>query len=79
MDKFNVEIDVQVKRESDILPQMLRKYKNPQFDLRKPLNIEFVNELGVDGGGLTREFFCILMNRLILPVENGMNLFEGLL
>ncbi len=77
--KFNVELDVQVKRESDILPQMLRKYKNPQFDLQKPLNIEFINELGFDGGGLTREFFSILMNRLSSPVESGMNLFEGLL
>jgi hypothetical protein len=43
--KFHVDMDVQVKRDSDILAQMIRKYKNPAFNIRKPLNVEFLMNL----------------------------------
>ena len=53
---FHVDMDVQVKRDVDILTQMIRKYKNPAFDIRKPFNVEFKDEFGIDSGGPTREF-----------------------
>jgi len=31
---------------------------NQEFDCTKPLQIQFVNEDGVDGGGIRREFFA---------------------
>ena len=37
----------------------------------------FVDEPGLDGGGVTREFFYLLMRRLQKPADS-LNLFEGL-
>ncbi len=76
--KFHVDMDVQVNRERDILTQMIRKYKNPAFNIRKPLNVEFVGEFGVDSGGPTRELFFLLMKRLAAGQADGINMFEGL-
>ena len=41
------------------------------------LNISFVNELGVDAGGLTREYFYLLMHHLQLS-NASLGFFEGL-
>ena len=62
--RFGCEIDLEVDRENDLLKQMLRKYKNPGFDVTRPLCVEFVGEAGVHAGGVTREFFHLLMERL---------------
>ena len=75
--RLGEEMDVEVNRKKDILSQILRKYKNPAFDLRKPLNVTFVDECGLDGRGLTREFFHILMRTLQKP-SGPIILFEGL-
>ena len=46
------------------------------FDTRRPLNVSFQNEPGVDAGGVTREYFSLLMQRL--EKQTGiLNLFEG--
>ena len=74
--RFGCEIDLEVDRENDLLKQMLRKYKNPGFDVTRPLCVEFVGEAGVDAGGVTREFFHLLMERL-KKQGVSINLFEG--
>ena len=48
----------------DLLQQVIRKYKNPPIDIAKPLSVSFMAEPGLDGGGLTREYFHMLMQRL---------------
>lgn len=58
---FGCDLDLQVDRTADLLRQMLRKYKNPGFDITKHLCVEFKDELGVDAGGVSREFFHLLM------------------
>lgn len=70
-------MDVQVDRNSDMLKQMIRKYKHPDFDITKPLNVQFVDEIGVDAGGVTREFFHLLMERVQGACTGGISLFEG--
>lgn len=55
---------------------MLKKYKNPGFDTTRSLCVKFVDEFGVDAGGVTREFFHLLMERLKSQV-GSLNLFEG--
>ncbi len=40
------------------------------------MNITFVGELGLDAGGVTREFFHLLIKRLQIPV-GSFNLFKG--
>ena len=39
--------------------------------------MSFKGELGMDAGGVTREFFHLLMKRLQVPVTGAINLFEG--
>lgn len=39
------------------LLQIIRFYKNPQFQLTKSLDVHFNNEQCADLGGPTREFF----------------------
>lgn len=73
---FACEMDVQVHRNTDLLKQMLKKYKNPGFDTTRPLWVEFLDELGLDAGDVTREFFHLLMERLKSQV-GSLNLFEG--
>ena len=51
-------------RSTDLLKQVIRKYKHPAFDITKPLCVEFVNELALDGGGVSREFFHLVMEQL---------------
>jgi hypothetical protein len=74
--QFGQELDVHIDRKTDILQQVLRKYKNPAFDLSRPLNVSFVDEPGLDAGGVTREFFHLLMKRMQTQV-GSFNLFEG--
>ncbi|XP_028402076.1 uncharacterized protein LOC114525067 [Dendronephthya gigantea] len=52
---FGEEMDVVINRNKDILQQVVRRYKHPEFDITKSLNVSFVNEPGVDAGGLTRQ------------------------
>ncbi len=75
--QFGEELDVHINRNTDLLPQVLRKYKNTAFDITKPLNVCFVDEPGLDAGGVTREYFHLLMRRLQTPADS-LNLFEGL-
>ena len=61
MKPFGCDLDVEVDRNTDILKQMLRKYENPGFDITKRLCIKFVDELEIDAGGVSREYFHLLM------------------
>ena len=61
-----------------MLKQMLRKYKNPSFEITKHLCIKFVDELGIDAGGVSREYFHLLMKRLKQGPGGAINVFEGL-
>ena len=63
--QFGEELDVHINRNADLLPQVLRKYK-----------MCFVDEPGLDAGGVTREYFYLLMRRLQTPTVS-LNLFEG--
>lgn len=73
---FALEMQLEVDRSCDLLKQMLRRYKHPSFDITKPLSVEFKDELGVDAGGVTRELFHLLMERLKSQI-GALNLFEG--
>ena len=75
--RFGDDLDVRINRKTEILPQILRKYKNPAFDITKALNVHFADEPGLDGGGVTREYFHLLMKALHKP-EGSLILFEGL-
>lgn len=64
MKPIGCDLELEVDRNTDLLKQILRKYKNPGFDITKHLCTEFKDEMGVDAGGVTRECFYLLMERL---------------
>ena len=55
-----------VIREGSMIAQLLKKYKNPSFNICYPLNVQFISsgvfEIGIDAGGPKREFFNLLIN-----------------
>ena len=78
---FGIEVDVQVNRDHNILTQMIRKYKNPAFDVTKPLNVQFhgAGGQGLDAGGITREYFYFLVESMKQCAPDGITLLEGAL
>jgi len=70
-----------IDREKSIMSQVLKEYKNPNFNLQAALNITFHScgrmEPGVDAGGPTKAFFYLLMQELGRGSFNGIKLFEG--
>ena len=74
---FGEELDIHVNRENDLFKQVLRKYKNPAFDITKPPNVEFSVEFRVDGGGPSREYFHLVMESLWKTQAGGITLFKG--
>ena len=75
------EVDLIIKRDNSIIMQLLKKYKNPSFNLRSPLNVQFISsgtiEPGIDVGGPKKEFFHMLMSELVRGGLNGIQIFEG--
>lgn len=57
---------LQIEREH-IIEQTLNSLLSENLNLRKPLKIKFVGELGVDEGGVQKEFFQILVRDLFDP------------
>jgi len=44
-------------------------------DLFKPLRVHFIQEAGIDAGGLKKEFFQLLLTELLCP-DYGMLIFQ---
>ena len=74
---FGDELDLVIDRKKDVLEQAARKYKNSSFDVTRPLNVSFKGESGLDAGGLTREYFQLLIDRMQKQTSASITLFEG--
>ncbi|PVZ98788.1 hypothetical protein BB558_005204 [Smittium angustum] len=55
-------------RRNCLADDSLKQLSLLQSDLKKPLQIQFVGEDGVDAGGLKKEFFMLLIKELINPM-----------
>ncbi len=70
-----------ITRDTSVIDQVIHKYKNPMFSIKRLLNVRFKSvgtiELGVDAGGPTTEYFYLLMKELVRGNFNGIKLFEG--
>ncbi|KAI9097390.1 hypothetical protein DFS34DRAFT_621504 [Phlyctochytrium arcticum] len=62
-------------RRGALIEDSLNQLQSRHFDLKKKLRIEFVNEDGVDAGGLTKEWFLLLVRDLFDP-QYGMFTFD---
>lgn len=51
----------------DTLQQIAAISARNKNDLKKPLKVQFVDEEGVDEGGVQKEFFQILIRQLLDP------------
>lgn len=65
-----VYLKIKVRREH-IASDSLRCIKSHQSDLMKSLRVEFINEPGIDAGGLRKEWFFLLTKSLFNPM-NGL-------
>ncbi|KAK9728614.1 putative E3 ubiquitin-protein ligase, variant 3 [Basidiobolus ranarum] len=54
-------------RRDFLIEDSLNQLSVHQMDLKKKLKIEFVNEDGIDAGGLTKEWFLLLVRELFNP------------
>ena len=72
-------VDLQVKHGHDILLHVIKKYKNPLFDVTKPLTIQFIvaDEIRIGGGGITKECFHLLVESLKQKFRDGVTLLKG--
>lgn len=67
-------VDVYLKirvRRDHVAQDSLRCIQNHQRDLKKSLRVEFINEPGIDAGGLRKEWFLLLTRDLFNP-SNGL-------
>ncbi|KAI8823394.1 uncharacterized protein EV422DRAFT_565344 [Fimicolochytrium jonesii] len=62
-------------RRNNLIEDSLNQLQSRHFDLKKKLRIEFMNEDGVDAGGLTKEWFLLLVRDLFDP-QYGMFIYE---
>ncbi|KAI9352279.1 hypothetical protein DFJ73DRAFT_959461 [Zopfochytrium polystomum] len=67
-------LSLHVRRHS-LIEDSLNQLQSRHIDLKKKLRIEFVNEDGVDAGGLTKEWFFLLIRDLFHPLY-GMFVFD---
>lgn len=58
--------NLRVRRSHLTLDSLVQIQKNPK-DVRKSLKVEFINEQGVDGGGLKKEWFLLISKELFDP------------
>ncbi|EPY53705.1 ubiquitin-protein ligase E3 [Schizosaccharomyces cryophilus OY26] len=61
-------------RRTHLLADSLRQVSKPGIDLKKSLKVEFVNEEGVDAGGLKKEWLLLLSREIFDP---SFGLFES--
>jgi hypothetical protein len=54
-------------RRTNLIMDSLNQLSARNNDLKKKLRIEFANEDGVDAGGLTKEWFLLLVRDLFSP------------
>ncbi|KAJ3079025.1 putative E3 ubiquitin-protein ligase, partial [Quaeritorhiza haematococci] len=62
-------------RRSQLIEDSLNQLSSRHIDLKKKLRIEFIHEDGVDAGGLTKEWFLLLVRDLFDP-QYGMFTFD---
>ena len=62
----------------NFLRDVIRMYKRHCFNFKFTPDIDFKNEVGIDGGGLSKEFFYLVLTKLRDGDPNiGISLFEG--
>lgn len=64
--KKDIFFNMRVRRSHLTLDSIMQIQKNPK-DVKKSLKVEFINEQGIDGGGLKKEWFLLISKELFDP------------
>ena len=77
-------------RRSQLFADTITAFTRATFDIRKPLKIRFIGEVGVDDGGPKREFFRLFYQAMaqvsnmfkgypdgLIPIHNALALSKG--
>ena len=67
MDQYFAYLVLEINRET-IIEDTLNSLVREDINFRKPLRIKFVGELGVDEGGVQKEFFQLVIRKLFDPL-----------
>ncbi|CAD8173650.1 unnamed protein product [Paramecium octaurelia] len=59
-------VSLTIERDN-IIESAIKQLQQTQLSLKNPLKVQFVNEQGVDEGGPKREFFRLIMEKLVTP------------
>ena len=59
-------LSLKIRREY-LIRDSLDQLQARQKELKKKLKIQFINEQGIDAGGLTKEWFLLLINQVFDP------------
>ncbi|RKP38869.1 hypothetical protein BJ085DRAFT_41826 [Dimargaris cristalligena] len=68
-------LSLQVRRQC-VLEDSLNQLAARETDLKKKLHVKFADEAGVDAGGLTKEWFMLLLRDLFNPMHGMFTLDE---
>ena len=71
----NIPLRISVRRE-DIFEDSIAFFKKRDYDINKPVVVCFEGKAVVDGGGLGREYFPLLLKSILSPCTQ-FKLFEG--
>lgn len=63
-------------RREHVIEDTLEQIKQRLADLKKPLKVKFMNEEGVDQGGVTKEFCQLVVHELFRP-EMGLFVYDN--
>lgn len=63
-------------RRDHVIEDTLEQLNQRMSDLKKPLKVKFMNEEGVDQGGVTKEFCQLIVHELFRP-EMGLFVYDN--
>ena len=66
MDQYFAYLYIEINRDT-IIEDTLNSLIRSDINFRKPLRVKFNGELGVDEGGVQKEFFQLLIRKLLDP------------
>ena len=69
--------NMMVDRQSGlVVKDLFKMLKRGEIDIRRQLDVEFLNEDGLDASGLTKEYLNLVMDSMATG-KGGLILFEG--
>lgn len=73
LSRQNVSVD---RKSGMIVRDLFKMMKRGEMDIRRQLDVEFLNEDGLDASGLTKEYLNLIMDS-VATGKGGLILFEG--